>query len=79
MTQLEKTTFGAGSFLGVKVTFRRVSGVGDSTVSDLWNWSGKFSGPIVVTEITPTAIFYRAEKYHQRSLEKRGLASCHVP
>lgn len=42
-----------------------------------WNTSGRFSGPIV-TEITPASPFYRAEEYHQRYLEKRGLASCHV-
>ena len=43
-----------------------------------WNASGRFSGPIV-TEITPTSAFYRAEEYHQRYLEKQGLASCHIP
>jgi peptide-methionine (S)-S-oxide reductase len=42
-----------------------------------WNTSGKFPRPIV-TEITPTSTFYRAEEYHQRYLEKRGLASCHI-
>ncbi len=40
--------------------------------------SGRLSG-LVVTEITPASAFYRAEEYHQRYLEKRGLASCHVP
>ena len=39
--------------------------------------SGRFSSPIV-TEITPASTFYRAEEYHQRYLEKHGLASCHV-
>lgn len=39
--------------------------------------SGKFSRPIV-TEITPASEFYMAEDYHQRYLEKRGLAACHV-
>jgi peptide-methionine (S)-S-oxide reductase len=39
--------------------------------------SGKFSRPIV-TEITPAAKFYRAEEYHQRYLEKRGLRVCHI-
>lgn len=40
--------------------------------------SGKYKQPIV-TEIVPAAPFYRAEDYHQRYLEKRGLATCHVP
>jgi peptide-methionine (S)-S-oxide reductase len=39
--------------------------------------SGKFRRPIA-TEITPTGKFYRAEEYHQRYLEKRGAASCHI-
>ena len=32
----------------------------------------------IVTEITPASTFYKAEDYHQRYLEKRGLASCHI-
>jgi peptide-methionine (S)-S-oxide reductase len=39
--------------------------------------SGKFRNP-VVTQIVPAAPFYKAEDYHQRYLEKRGLASCHI-
>src|SRR5215813_8833531 len=39
--------------------------------------SGKFRRPIV-TEITPVSTFYRAEEYHQRYLEKRGLSHCHI-
>ena len=39
--------------------------------------SGRFRRPIV-TEITEASTFYPAEDYHQRYLEKRGLASCHI-
>ena len=39
--------------------------------------SGKFRNP-VVTQIVPAAPFYKAEDYHQRYLEKRGFASCHI-
>ena len=38
--------------------------------------SGKFKRPIA-TEITPAGPFYRAEEYHQKYLQKRGVASCH--
>lgn len=37
--------------------------------------SGAHRDP-VVTEIVPAATFYRAEEYHQRYLERRGLGHC---
>ena len=39
--------------------------------------SGRF-GRKIVTEIVPAQTFWRAEEYHQRYLEKRGLAQCHI-
>lgn len=43
-----------------------------------WQASGRFRRPIV-TQIVPAAEFWEAEEYHQQYLEKRGLASCHLP
>jgi peptide-methionine (S)-S-oxide reductase len=40
--------------------------------------SGHYKRPIV-TEIVPAPEFWPAEDYHQRYLEKRGLAHCHLP
>lgn len=37
----------------------------------------RFSRPIA-TEIVPAQTFWRAEDYHQRYLEKRGMASCTI-
>jgi peptide-methionine (S)-S-oxide reductase len=39
--------------------------------------SGRWKDPIV-TEIAPANTFWRAEEYHQRYLQKRGLDSCHL-
>lgn len=39
--------------------------------------SGRFRKPIV-TAIEPASAFHRAEEYHQRYLEKRGLAHCAI-
>lgn len=39
--------------------------------------SGKWKDPIV-TQIEPASIFWRAEEYHQRYLQKRGLNACHL-
>ena len=39
--------------------------------------SGKLRRP-VATEIAAAGPFWRAEEYHQRYLEKRGAASCHI-
>ncbi len=38
--------------------------------------SGRFARPIA-TLVVPADTFYRAEDYHQRYLEKRGLENCH--
>ncbi|HSP93702.1 MAG TPA: peptide-methionine (S)-S-oxide reductase MsrA [Thermoanaerobaculia bacterium] len=39
--------------------------------------SGKYKRPIV-TQIQPASRFWRAEEYHQRYLEKHGLAHCRI-
>lgn len=39
--------------------------------------SGRYKRP-VVTFIEPAPTFYRAEDYHQRYLEKRGLSHCAI-
>ena len=39
--------------------------------------AGGYRKPIA-TQVVPAAPFYRAEDYHQRYLEKRGLATCRI-
>lgn len=39
--------------------------------------SGKFKKPIA-TQVAPAQTFTKAEDYHQRYLEKRGLQHCHI-
>lgn len=39
--------------------------------------SETFGDPIA-TQVVPFEQFWRAEEYHQRYLEKRGVASCHL-
>jgi peptide-methionine (S)-S-oxide reductase len=39
--------------------------------------SGSYRSPIV-TQVIPSTIFWKAEEYHQRYLEKRGMVSCHI-
>ena len=44
---------------------------------DELNASGSFRSP-VVTVVEPATTFWKAEEYHQRYLEKRGMVSCHI-
>jgi peptide-methionine (S)-S-oxide reductase len=39
---------------------------------------GRFTPKHIVTKVEPAQTFWRAEEYHQRYLEKRGQASCHI-
>jgi len=39
--------------------------------------TGMFRKP-VVTEVMPSVRFWKAEEYHQKYLEKRGMVSCHI-
>ncbi|RXH58790.1 peptide-methionine (S)-S-oxide reductase MsrA [Granulicella sibirica] len=41
------------------------------------NASGSFRKPIA-TQVVPAETFWKAEEYHQRYLEKRGMVSCHI-
>jgi peptide-methionine (S)-S-oxide reductase len=39
---------------------------------------GRFKPKRIVTTVEPAQTFWRAEEYHQKYLEKRGQASCHI-
>jgi peptide-methionine (S)-S-oxide reductase len=39
--------------------------------------TGSYRQPIV-TQVVPATRFWKAEEYHQRYLEKRGMVSCHI-
>jgi peptide-methionine (S)-S-oxide reductase len=39
---------------------------------------GRFKPRPIVTKVQPAQTFWRAEEYHQKYLEKRGQASCHI-
>ncbi len=41
------------------------------------NATGAYRKPIV-TKVEPAATFWKAEEYHQRYLEKRGMVHCHI-
>jgi peptide-methionine (S)-S-oxide reductase len=40
--------------------------------------AGHFAPKKIATKIEPAQTFWRAEEYHQKYLEKRGMASCHI-
>jgi peptide-methionine (S)-S-oxide reductase len=41
------------------------------------NASGAYRKPIA-TKAEPATTFWKAEEYHQRYLEKRGMVHCHI-
>ncbi len=41
------------------------------------NASGTFRKPIA-TQVVAAETFWKAEEYHQKYLEKRGMVSCHI-
>jgi peptide-methionine (S)-S-oxide reductase len=41
------------------------------------NAAGAYRKPIA-TKVEPATTFWRAEEYHQRYLEKRGMVHCHI-
>jgi len=44
---------------------------------DELNAAGAYHKPIA-TKVEPATTFWRAEEYHQRYLEKRGMVHCHI-
>jgi peptide-methionine (S)-S-oxide reductase len=42
------------------------------------NAGGQFGAKKIATKVEPAQTFWRAEEYHQKYLEKRGMASCHI-
>ena len=44
---------------------------------DELNASGAYRKPIA-TKVEPATTFWKAEEYHQRYLEKRGMVSCQI-
>jgi len=49
---------------------------GSAKIAEL-NASGTFRKPIA-TQVVPAETFWKAEEYHQKYLEKRGMVSCHI-
>jgi peptide-methionine (S)-S-oxide reductase len=41
------------------------------------NATGAYRQPIA-TKVEPATVFWKAEEYHQRYLEKRGMVSCQI-
>ena len=41
------------------------------------NATGEYRKPIA-TKVEPATTFWKAEEYHQRYLEKRGMVHCHI-
>ena len=41
------------------------------------NAAGVFRNPIATT-VEPAGTFWKAEEYHQKYLEKRGMVACHI-
>ena len=41
------------------------------------NASGSYRKPIA-TQVVPASPFWKAEEYHQKYLEKRGMVHCHI-